>query len=251
MTTRADIYRFRLESVYPFDSLKVAPAADAVIAILRSAGHLVEPCSLYDEVIRGHELGRRVKETGRSSFNVTFPSAAALLGRVRNFNHSFLALDLEESLDWGFAVEACAGLAPIVCARLVDCCFDYWQNAEDPLQYRAAGRPVDGLPMKSNNLPPPLDQMIVDTSRNPGRRVLRDGYVEAVGHRMWIGPEFFRRVPGASREAVASAPWLRVSEHPSGILETVASDDLFVDTSTADVQIRLRRLLFPTTADAI
>jgi hypothetical protein len=109
---------------------------------------------------------------------------------------------------------------------------------------------MEGLPMKSNDLPPPLDQMIVDTSRNPGRRILRDGYVEAIGHRMWLGPEFFRRVPGVSREAVLSTPWLKVTERPDGILELVAQDEPFVDDSTADLQNRLRRLLFPTTADA-
>ena len=91
--------------------------------------------------------------------------------------------------------------------------------------------------------------MIVDISGNPGRRILRDGYVEAIGHRMWLGPGFFRRVPGASREAVTSASWLKVAERPDGILELVAQEEPFVDASTADLQNRLRRLLFPTTAD--
>jgi hypothetical protein len=102
--------------------------------------------------------------------------------------------------------------------------------------------------MKSNGLPHPLDQMIVDTSHNPGRRLLRDGYVEAIGHRMWLGPEFFRRVPGASREAVLSTGHVRVAEAPGGVVEVLAHDTPFVDETTADLQCCLRQLLFPTTA---
>jgi hypothetical protein len=136
---------------------------------------------------------------------------------------------------------------PLVAARLYNSEYEHWQNAYDPIQFAAAGRAMEGLPMKSNDLPPPLDQMIVDTSRNPGRRILRNGYVEAVGHKMWLGPEYFRRVPGASREAVTSASWLRVAEGP-GVIEVVANDEPFVDNGSAEVQDRLRRLLFPTTA---
>ena len=107
---------------------------------------------------------------------------------------------------------------------------------------------MDGLPMKSNGLPFPLEQQVVDTSRNPGRRVLRQGYVEAIGHRMWLGPEYFARVPGADRDAIVNAGWLQVTEGDNGILEIVASDEPFTDEGAADIQNRLRRLLFPTTA---
>ena len=49
--------------------------------------------------------------------------------------------------------------------------YDYWQNAEDLLLYRVAGRAVEGLRLVSNNLPAPLEQKVVDISANPGRRV--------------------------------------------------------------------------------
>lgn len=249
MTTRADIYCHRLETIYPFESPDVVVAAEAVVTILSSSGHSVDPCSLYDEVIRSVDVGRRVRQRRRPTFNLTFPAAAAHLGRVGNFNHAFLDLDLRDNVDWDNAVAVCAGLGPMLCTRLVDSQYDYWQNAYDPLQFSAAGRSMEGLPMKSNELPPPLDQMVVDTSRNPGRRILRHGYVEAIGHRMWLGPEFFRRVPSVSREAVLSNHCVKVTERSDGILELVAQDEPFVDDSTADLQNCLRRLLFPTTAE--
>lgn len=33
--------------------------------------------------------------------------------------------------------------------------YDFWQNATDPLEYECVGRPLSGLPMKSNGCLPP------------------------------------------------------------------------------------------------
>ena len=145
--------------------------------------------------------------------------------------------------------ERVAGVSPIVSVRWYDATYDYWQNAEDPLLYSAAGRSTDGLPKRPNELPPPLDQVVVDTTRNPGRMILRDGYVEAIGHKMWFGPEFFRRVPGSSHRALHEAPMISVVDVPGGLVEVIASDEPFRDETSASIQDALRRLLFPTTFD--
>lgn len=100
--------------------------------------------------------------------------------------------------------------------------------------------------MKSNQLPPPLEDMIVDTSENPGRRVLRVGYVEAVGHLMWLGPGYFDRVNRVTRTELLGADWLTVNELAHGVLELVASDSAFTERSDVELQLRLRQLLFPT-----
>jgi hypothetical protein len=76
-------------------------------------------------------------------------------------------------------------------ARLYDSEYEFWQNAADPLQYQARNRSHEGLPMRSNGFPPPLEQMVIDTSRNPGRRFLRRGFVEGVGCPMWLGETFW------------------------------------------------------------
>ena len=78
--------------------------------------------------------------------------------------------------------------------------------------------------------------------------MLRQGYVEAIGHRMWLGPEYFARVPGAERDAIMNVDWLEVTELENGILEIVATGEPFTDDSTAEIQDRLRWLLFPTTS---
>src|SRR5262249_762748 len=88
--------------------------------------------------------------------------------------------------------------------------YDYWQNAEDPLQYTAKGRGWDHLPTKSNGLPYPLEREIIDTSGNPGRWTLRSGYYEAVGSVMWLGESFWK-LTGAKKDEVTGAAWIQVS----------------------------------------
>ena len=80
-----------------------------------------------------------------------------------------------------------------IMAYVFDVNYQYWQNAQDPLQYSARGKDYSALPMISNGMQPPLEQMIIDTSRNPGRRILCEGYIEAVGATMWLGEVFWSR----------------------------------------------------------
>jgi hypothetical protein len=129
----------------------------------------------------------------------------------------------------------------LILARSFDNDYDEWQNVQDPLVYRLAGRSTEGLPLVSNGLKAPNWQMIVDTSGNPGRRVLRDGYVEVVGHHMWLGQDFFARV-GISRTLVMSK--LPARELDEGTIAVVLAGTPFVDETSATVQNRARESLF-------
>jgi hypothetical protein len=130
-------------------------------------------------------------------------------------------------------------------AWISDVEYDFWQNATDPLEYEGGGRSLSGLPMKSNGLPPPLDQLEIDTSANPGRNVLRQGYIEAIGSTMWLGNLFWERV-GVDRFARIS-----LLEHQGfnvyecgRVVKVVTSDKVFSDNSTLENQCALRRILF-------
>lgn len=123
--------------------------------------------------------------------------------------------------------------------------YDFWQNATDPLEYECAGRPTSGLLMKSNGLPPPLDQMEIDTSGNPGRNVLRQGYIEAIGSTMWLGNLFWERA-GVDRFASISlleSQGFKVYDCGK-FFKVVTSDKVFSDDSTIEKQGALRRILF-------
>lgn len=123
--------------------------------------------------------------------------------------------------------------------------YDFWQNATDPLEYECVGRPLSGLPMKSNGLPPPLGQMEIDISGNPGRNVLKQGYIEAIGSTMWLGNLFWERA-GVDRFASISlleSEGFKVCECGK-FIKVVASDKVFSDGSTLEKQHALRRILF-------
>ncbi|WP_240791765.1 MULTISPECIES: hypothetical protein [Pseudomonas] len=104
--------------------------------------------------------------------------------------YCFLVLEELEGHDNAELQEELApifGVQGFIQAWVSDIDYDFWQNATDPLEYECAGRSLFGLPMKSNGLPPPLDQMEIDTSGNPGRNVLGKGILRRLAARCgWV-----------------------------------------------------------------
>ncbi len=129
-------------------------------------------------------------------------------------------------------------------AWVADVEYDYWQNVSDPLEYEAAGRSYQGLPMKSNELPFPLQQDVVDTSKNPARMEIKRGYVEAIGPRLWIGKLFWNNSGGSREKLRDLTDKFTVSATDCDINEVVYSDLPFDSDETADVQRRLREKLY-------
>ncbi|WP_424942029.1 hypothetical protein [Aliiroseovarius crassostreae] len=128
-------------------------------------------------------------------------------------------------------------------AHLVDKNYQYLQNIYDPLQFKALGLSLDGLPMKSNGLPFPLEQQIVDTDNNPGRYRLHQGYVEASAGYMWFGESFW--------PIVGKAPERIMSDLPKGVSlclekcwKLTAAYGVFNDQSTSGIQDGIRRVVF-------
>jgi hypothetical protein len=129
--------------------------------------------------------------------------------------------------------------------------YDHWQNAKDPLQYTAVGKPYEHLSIKSNGLPYPLEQKEIDTSANPGRWSFYQGYMEAVGSVMWLGEPFWQ-LSGASKDEVKAADWLKISVPSPSVMRVQAADECFTSAEGAsgDMQRKLRALLFPQVASA-
>jgi hypothetical protein len=128
---------------------------------------------------------------------------------------------------------------------LADAEYSYWQNAQDPLQYRAAGRDFEHLPRKSNGLPYPLEQSIIDVSSNPGRRILRHGYIETVGSVMWLGQAFWELV-NSSRNTINELKWAKIEKWESGVIRIEAAAEPFVSSEgeARQKQMALRNAIF-------
>ncbi len=151
--------------------------------------------------------------------------------------------------------DADAWLSPLLAdprfiqARVYDKEYDFWQNAFDPLQYQSAGRSTAGLKMKSNGLPHPLTKDVVDTSSNPGRSELGNGFIESVGAVMWLGDGLWEAL-GKTVPNWFALPGLRVQSH-RGSVRIQAADAAFTaaDGAEGERQDALRALLFgPTPA---
>ena len=198
-------------------------------------------CTL-DRVVKRLRRGQKV------DLDVTFNSAELGYGHVTRWSHSFVSVK-RIVVD---KADACLWVSPFLTvsgfrhAWFYDDQYNYWQNADDPLEYTARGRSYAGLPMKSNGLPPPVNQMIIDTSKNAGRRVIRQGFVEAIGAAMWLGDPFWA-LTGARKDEVLQQDWLKCTELPGGVLLVQAADAPFATAEGAvgELQRKLRRLFFP------
>ena len=123
--------------------------------------------------------------------------------------------------------------------------YDTWQNMKDLKYYESENRSYEDLPLKSNGLPFPLEQQIVDISNNPGRWKLQNGYIESVGSVMWLGEQFWKNT-GASKEEVLACAWLQVEEIGSAIkLKLQSSPFTSSEGQEGELQNKLRALLYP------
>ncbi|MDC6180563.1 hypothetical protein [Ralstonia solanacearum] len=129
-------------------------------------------------------------------------------------------------------------------AWVYDVDYDRWQNVKDPIEYEIAGKDYAGLPMKSNGLPPPLEKLEIDISRNPGRWILREGYVEAVGSTMWVSELFWRNVNRSKECVLKSLQNVSLAKISSEIVKIESSADCCFDESTRSEQDLLRNKLY-------
>lgn len=138
-------------------------------------------------------------------------------------------------------------ILPVSCfvqARVYDHEYDLWQNMENLSYYDAEKRDHSHLPKISNGLPPPLNKEIVDVSRNPGRWVLREGFIESVGSTMWVNTEYLE-VLGSNAEALTNCDFAQVTEC-NGTIKIQAADSCFTNAGGKEalLQDKLRALVY-------
>jgi hypothetical protein len=203
--------------------------------------------TLYEEPLNLAEVSTHLKKAGRQTFNLVGRGYVIDLSSVRNFQLDFLGIKTadEKRIPWNDWASNFIGNPNFVMAWLADVEYEFWQNAQDPVQYTTKNRDFAHLPKKSNGLPPPLEQTIVDTSSNPGRRLLREGYYEVVGAVMWLGDAFWQ-LTKTDKFQIENTEWLRVSKPLPTVMRVEAAPNCFTADKGASgsLQHRLRRLLF-------
>ncbi len=124
-------------------------------------------------------------------------------------------------------------------AAVLDRDYDEWQNATDPWTLENAGRSHEHME-KKEFLP---GRWIINTEMNPGHRTYKDGYIDMVGSRMWLGKAFWNVIGKNRKKQLLSSDLFDVREFSEDVLE-INSRELFLDETTAELQMQLRKLLY-------
>ncbi|WP_250633091.1 hypothetical protein [Pinirhizobacter soli] len=234
----------KVEMVFELDSLS---AEDAVRRSFEVLGLQNSQVSLYQEMMSAQSALERVVRDGRSAFNIETDAVSIHFSTIKAYQQQLLTISRKSPCElsgWEEVVGSFLGCKGFTQACVLSGEYTFWQNAADPLQYQAAGRSYDGLPLVSNGLPSPLEKLVIDTSHNPGRRIIKIGYVEMVGHAMWFGQPFWNRAGNHRRQDLLSASAYMADEIMDGMTRVVAHEGPFADETTKEAQENLRRLLF-------
>ena len=206
----------------------------------------IDSILLYGKRVKISKVPAELKKLQGKSFNIESEQFSFHLATVTNYQHIALQIEVKTIYEeeWWFEwINELIILDGFLQAWLVDSEFDYWQNATDPIEYKAKGKSYDGLPMKTNGLPPPLEQLEIDTNHNLGLRKLCDGYVEAIGAHMWLSHSFLNLV-GKDIDNIKNSTEVSVVNIASKVFHLSCSAELFKDSATQREQKALRATLF-------
>ncbi len=232
--------------VFEASTLSALRTWKAIASVLNQHHLLPTELKIYDETVLAKRVTGFLEKRGKDNFLIEGCGFTIHQSTAARYAQSFVRIadSLGERIAWSEWCIALDKVGHLVMAWVVHSDYDFWQNAEDPLIYESRGRSYSNLPMRSNGLPPPLEQQVIDISKNPGRRIPRRGYVEAVGSRMWLTDRFWA-LTSASKSQMLKADWIAIREF-DGVSELCVSSEPFHSDHGEDrvLQDRLRHLLF-------
>jgi len=236
-----------LEVIYGLEPISPSDAWEVIYRYLLELGFATSTIAkLYNKKIRLDQVNNDILEFSRDHFLVELPEVAVRYGPVTAWNHLLISIESRsehKEFGWELLVEAFFRKATFIQAWVTDIEYNFWQNAHDPLQYKSHGKSYEDLPMKSNGLPPPLEQINIDTSDNPGRRVIKQGYVEAIGSCIWLGDEFWLRT-GIEKKVVALEFPNESEQLNENVLLLRFADQPFTDATDVEIQNKIRNVLY-------
>lgn len=200
--------------------------------------------SLYERPLKASAVSATLARSGKNHFDLQGDRFAFRFCPVAQFNHSVL----EIRCDFAPSITECESwikmfaMPTLISGRRFDVEYEHWQNAEDPIEYTTQGRSYAELTTIRD---PMFGDERIDISSFPGRRVLRDGFVEAVGSTMWLAPEFEKRT-GAKLEALKSQAWCHCTPVSERVCRIEIMDKCFTSAKgiERELQERLRAALF-------
>jgi hypothetical protein len=236
-----------LEVVFTSDGIAAEKLWQLIRSVIRMEGIEEPSYQIVDRIIPTDEIGPALRI--RKHFGILGNAYSFDYCPVEQFDHCLLtvqSLKECERRDWDMWVATLGSLDSFINARIYDVEYEFWQNAQDVSEYESNGRSYESLPIVSNGLPFPLTKQIIDISRNPGRRILRRGFVEGVGSTMWIGPNFIKRTK-ARLQKLRASQFYQVTPLHENLFKIKVQEACFDcgEGKQALLQNQLRELLYP------
>ncbi len=234
--------KLTLTVVFKIDTCSIIKVWESALSGLSEANLLEDYFRINGNVllppnkVMGYLLESKSKHIGVTSerFNLSVGDVGA---------HNITRLDITgKNIDLNVIANKLIELNAIQQAFIVDYDFDYWQNAEDILQYKAKGKVYEHLPLISNRLPFPLEQKIIDTTKNPGKYEIKDGYIKVAAYRMWLDANLVERL-GVDIKSLEMTLGAKVSCHNDIYLVHVGESP-FTESTPKEVLLNMKNLIF-------
>ncbi|MCV2884709.1 hypothetical protein OE749_08375 [Aestuariibacter sp. AA17] len=234
----------RIEIIYELGALEPLQVWNEIANILSSIDDS-HSLTIYGKNVKPSKMSEEIKKLKGKAFNIISETFEFHMVTVTNYEQILVQIESKKSVDdwWRIWIKKFIKLRGFVQAWIVDTDFNYWQNVSDPIEYKSRGKSCKGLLMKSNGLPPPLEQLEIDISKNAGLRKLCVGYVEAIGAKMWLSERFLERI-GKSIEYISNESGAKITYLQGDIYMLSQPFNSFVDDRSIVEQRKLRKALY-------
>ena len=231
-----------IECIFTGDRLNAIEAANSLMDLFVAHYGSQVDIQHYDEKLRLYELPDRIRSAQRRSFLLEVNSLEVRFAFLPNYDHACVIIEDTEDFttDWLAYVNCFRSRTDLFSICTYDRRYECWQNMTDPRVLTNMGLPTDDLTIFHDEM---FDIDQVDTTGNPGRRVLQHGYVEAIGAEMWLGAGYQHFFPGVEQRLPDD--WIAARNDTT--LHIVSYPTFFTQPhgEQREVQDTLRAVLFP------
>jgi hypothetical protein len=235
-----------LEIIFELDGLSAQTAWEVILGL-----GILAPSSavkLYDQSMYASEILGVLQESGKAHFDVQAEGCRFHFCPVTDFDHCLLefhkslGVSIDEQKRW---IDKFASHS-LISGRCYDTEYEHWQNAEDPIEYTTENRSYSHLRTYRE---PIFGDERIDISDLPGRRIVRKGYVEAIGSTMWVTERLSAKT-GADLNKLRTYPWCKCETVFADVIRVHVMAKCFsaADGPQGRTQNMLREALFPRTA---
>ncbi|MEA9733344.1 hypothetical protein [Xanthomonas campestris] len=238
-----DNFRERVDLVFSSGALIAADVAARTLKFL----DVRDAINLYGTSMSISKALTTIEKSNKPNFNIESQNHSVHFSTLKSHHLQLLSITGKMPCMmkfWENLVDFYSSEYGFIQACVLNEHYSYWQNAQDPLQYEAAERSIENLRFISNELPPPLNQAIIDTTSNPGRILVSQGYIEMIGNIMWFGDKFPQVIDDEKISLLLKKFDGILVERERNSTKIVVMESSFDEKTSEELQDRLRNVIY-------